>query len=254
MAAPAKKVDVIVVHDDSPGASESASGRGLGAEVRRSYRRLPMKSLRIPEHALDRLQRSRGVRFVALDSPVFHLSEAGRRTAREPAAGSPNAAFTGTGVTVAVIDSGVDDHRDFGVFDQYNFVGGAGGVLEEPTDPWGHGTHVAGIIAANGAGSSGRFSGLARDVNLVSLRVLSETGQGDSSDLLAAIDWILDNPQLDIRVVNMSLGKGIESAQAEDPLVIAVNTLWDSGIVVLCAAGNHGRDGNFSVGSPTRAK
>ena len=121
----------------------------------------------------------------------------------------------------------------------------------DDSDPWGHGTHVAGAIAGTGSASFGWYSGIAPGAAVHSVRVLDDDGRGVTSDVIAGLDWILGNASArDIRVVNLSLGKGVEESAAHDPLVQAVEALWDAGIVVVASAGNYGRDGNFTITSP----
>jgi serine protease AprX len=122
-------------------------------------------------------------------------------------------------------------------------------------DPNGHGTHVAGILVGNGSASSGQFTGVAPEASLVSVRVLNDQGQGRTSDMLAGLQWILDHKDAyGIRVLNLSLGHPIYEAAEVDPLVQAVDSLWDAGVVVVCAAGNGGRSGHGSISSPCNSR
>jgi serine protease AprX len=109
-------------------------------------------------------------------------------------------------------------------------------------DDYGHGTHVAGIIAGSGARSYGRYTGVAPAVNIVALKVLDGRGAGQTSNVLAALDWVLANyARYNIRVVNMSLGHPVYAPIAQDPLVQAVEALSKRGVVVVAAAGNFGK-------------
>src|SRR5262249_12277081 len=117
-------------------------------------------------------------------------------------------------------------------------------------DPYGHGTHIAGIIGASGNPS---VPGIAPGVNFVSLRVLDANGSGNASTVIRAIDWAIDHrQQLNIRVMNLSLGQGIHESFRSDPLDRAVERAWAAGIVVVIAAGNGGRQvpNNFTIESP----
>ena len=83
------------------------------------------------------------------------------------------------------------------------------------------------------------------------MRVLDAAGTGYASDVIAGIDWVLENKdKYSIRVANFSLGQTVQESVATDPLVQAVEQLWDAGIVVVCSAGNNGRDGYFTITSP----
>ena len=106
-------------------------------------------------------------------------------------------------------------------------------------DQLGHGTHVAGIMVGDGLLSNGSYRGIAPGADVLSLRVLDENGQGSTSDIIAALDWILANgPAYGIDVVNLSLGKAVEDSAVNDPLVQAAEAVWDAGYVVIAAAGN----------------
>jgi serine protease AprX len=145
---------------------------------------------------------------------------------------------TGTGVTVAIIDSGVQPNPDLPASRIRAFVDFVNG-RPQPYDDYGHGTHVAGIIAGNGAQSGGWVTGAAPNANIVSLKVLDGTGAGSTSNVLAALDWVLTNhAAYDIRVVNLSIGHPIYEAAATDPLVQAVEALSREGVVVVVASGN----------------
>ena len=111
----------------------------------------------------------------------------------------------------------------------------------------GHGSHIAGIIAGNGAMSTGAyytqtFYGIARNANLVNVRVLDGHGQSSVSTVLAGLQWVVSNKgKYNIKVVNLSLGHPVGESYTTDPLCQAVESAWKAGIVVVCAAGNSGR-------------
>ncbi|MFK7889148.1 MAG: S8 family serine peptidase [Gammaproteobacteria bacterium] len=118
-------------------------------------------------------------------------------------------------------------------------------------DPLGHGTHVAGIAGGNGTLSAGAYPGMAPDAQIFDVRVLRHDGRGTVSDVLAGLDWVLANhDEHNIRVINMSLGKAVESSVATDPLVLATEAVWDAGVVVVASAGNYGKLGYSHITSP----
>jgi serine protease AprX len=162
----------------------------------------------------------------------------------------------GTGIGVAVIDSGVTSWHDdltnnnpnatypFGNQRVAAFVDFVNGQTT-PYDDYGHGSHVAGIIAGNGFDSNGQKAGAAPGASLVSLKVLDANGNGTISDIIAALDWVLANhTAYNIRVVNMSVGAAITESAFTDPLDVAAKAVVDAGVVVVGAAGNFGKDGN----------
>jgi serine protease AprX len=141
----------------------------------------------------------------------------------------------GAGVGVAVVDSGIEPGTDFDnrIAAFYDFTHGDIRAVT-PMDPYGHGTHVAGLIASE-------FVGVAPNARLIGLRVLNEKGQGDTANLVRAIEFAIANKDLlGIDVLNLSLGHPIYEPAASDPLVQAVEHATREGIVVVVSAGNFG--------------
>jgi serine protease AprX len=172
--------------------------------------------------------------------------------------------YTGTGVGVAIIDSGITSFHDdltnltsklfpYGNQRVSKFVDFVNGRTL-PYDDNGHGSHVAGIIAGNGRDSFGEKAGIAPGASLVSLKVLDRNGQGTISNIISALGWIAVNAKTyNIRVVNMSVGAGIYESYWTDPLTLATKALTDKGITVVAAAGNMGKNaaGNLQWGGIT---
>ncbi len=161
--------------------------------------------------------------------------------------------ITGSGVGVAVIDSGISNHPDIAKRIAYSvdFTNDESGVA----DGYGHGTHVAGIIAGSGKGSQtsdgAAYAGMAPGANLISLRVLGADGTGYVSDVIDAIEWTIKNKdRFHIRVINLSLGHAPTSAPADDPLAQAAEQAVKAGLVVVASAGNFGKtdDGTPVIG------
>lgn len=147
----------------------------------------------------------------------------------------------GTGVTVAVLDTGVDDtHPDVDVANAKDFTG------EGTTDDLhGHGTHVAGIIAGTGEASGGNLTGIAPNATIYNGRVLGENGYGSTSDIIAAIEWAADE---DVDVISMSLGGTSRIVRSNDPYTEAIQYAVDNGTPVVIAAGNSYN--RYTIGSP----
>lgn len=124
----------------------------------------------------------------------------------------------------------------------------------QPSDEFGHGTHVAGIIAGNGFDSDGARTGVAPKANLIGLKVLDAEGHGYISDVFAAIDYAIAVKDVyNIRVINISVASGVFESYTTDPLTRAARRAVDAGIVVVAAAGNLGTtaDGETQYGGIT---
>jgi len=139
----------------------------------------------------------------------------------------------GRGVTVAIIDSGIDkDHPDLAgrVIGEKNFV------ADETTtdDLLGHGTMVAGIVAGSGAASDGRYRGVAPGASLLNVKVIDSSGDGRVSDIISGIEWAIYNGA---DVLSLSLG-GINLGETNPPITMAADKAADAGVVVCVAAGN----------------
>lgn len=151
--------------------------------------------------------------------------------------------WTGSGIGIALIDSGLQPTKDFEtrVRAFYDFT--RGGVQSIADDAFGHGTHVSGLAAGDGTlSNSNEFMGIAPKARLVILRVLDQNGQGYTSHVISALEFAIKNKAaLGIDIVNLSLGHPIYEPAASDPLVLAVEKAVRAGIVVVVAAGNYGK-------------
>jgi len=160
------------------------------------------------------------------------------------------AGWTGDGVRIGVVDSGVDgEHPDLAgrLLAAENFTPDPGGGVGDVT---GHGTHVASIAAGNGAASDGQFTGVAYDAELVSARVLSEFGEGAESWVIAGMEWAAIDQDAD--VINMSLNSG--PSDGTDPVSQAVDALSDqTGALFVVSAGNDGYGNPGTVYAPATA-
>lgn len=192
------------------------------------------------------LARDPNVEGISVDAPV-HATDAGTSVSTVLGVGlretlGVTSSWTGAGVGIAVIDSGLDATGDFGtrVRARYDFT--TRSVPSANDDGFGHGTHVSGLAAGDGTLSESReFMGLAPGAHLIVLRVLDDTGAGSTSDVIAAVEFAIRNKAaLDIDIINLSLGHPIYEPAARDPLVLAVERAVRAGIVVVVAAGNHG--------------
>jgi serine protease AprX len=145
----------------------------------------------------------------------------------------------GQGVTVAVVDSGVFNIEAFDtrLIGQVNFDP----AFHNAVDRYGHGTLVAGIIGDNGYLSEGKYIGVAPETNIVSVRISDDQGVSKMSDVVAGLQWIVQNQNAyNIRVVNISLNSAVYESYVTNPLDAAVEILWFDRITVVVSAGNNG--------------
>lgn len=156
--------------------------------------------------------------------------------------------YAGAGVTVAVIDTGIEPHIDFLVPNRLKAFADVIGGKERPYDDNGHGTAVAGALAGNGLLSGGKYCGIASGADIVAVKALSRDGEGSTADILQAMQWVWDNAaRLKIKVVCMSFGA--PPKKRGDPLAAGVRALHSIGLTVVVSAGNGG-PGSGTIMSP----
>ena len=161
--------------------------------------------------------------------------------------------ITGRGVTVAVMDTGIVMHPDFGkrILNFADFTQGRSKIYDDN----GHGSHVSGIIGGNGRMSRGFYMGIAPECNLFVTKVLDRKGNGNTDQVIRAIDYVIENRmKYNIRILNISVGMLPSADETEKKnLTAAVEKAWNHGIVVVAAAGNNGPVKN-SVTIPGQCK
>jgi subtilisin family serine protease len=240
---------VIVQFGARPGAAAEAVLRRAGLSAG-DYRNLHARLVEVPAGMLDELAALDEVSFLSADREVHslgHLSATtGADAARAGAVAEGAAPLDGTGVGIAVLDSGIfNSHSSFlSRAGKRRVVAGVDFTGEGLTaDLYGHGTHVASTAAGGGRIANAAYLGVAPNASIVNLRVLDSRGTGTVSRVLAALEWVLQNrAAYNIRVVNMSLGMPAVDSYNDDPLCRAVRKLVDAGLVVVAAAGNNGKD------------
>ncbi|MEW6281574.1 MAG: S8 family peptidase [Candidatus Eremiobacterota bacterium] len=151
--------------------------------------------------------------------------------------------FTGRGIGIAVVDTGIYPHPDF-TFPHNRIVAFQDFVNQNtlPYDDNGHGTHTAGDAAGNGFMAEGLYRGPAPEANLIGVKVLDKNGNGLTSNILRGINWVVENKErYNIKVINLSLGSSQRWAfRKGDPIQQAVEKAVDAGITVVVSAGNEG--------------
>ncbi|MEJ2294429.1 MAG: S8 family serine peptidase [Candidatus Lokiarchaeota archaeon] len=163
------------------------------------------------------------------------------------AVGAEDLAYDGTGIRVAVVDTGIYDHSDLHIVANRSFVAGD---LLNTNDDYGHGTHVAGIIGGNGSASGGKYRGIAPGVSLINARAGDFEGLEDGA-IISAIEWAVNdtaNGGADADIISMSFGGGVP--EYSDPMTLTISKAAnDYGVILVASAGNSG-PGYFSGGSP----
>src|SRR5258708_1363185 len=169
-----------------------------------------------------------------------------------------NAGLDGSEVQVAVVDSGVWPHDDL-TQKSASVPGNKGNrLLSAYTNPLGgnaldqvgHGTHVAGIIAGNGYDSGGQYIGVAPNSLIVSVKVADASGNANEGDVITGLEWVYQsnkNHGMHIRIVNLSLMSTVAQSYNQSALDAMVEKLWNSGVVVVAAAGNNANGTNGAV-------
>ena len=247
-------VTVIVQHRQMPSSAHLRGLQGRGATIKSQFRTIRAVHMRVPVSMLAELANDDNVTYITPDRQMIMTANPVTEefaTAVQADVAASQYGFTGTGIGVAVIDSGIAAHPDLNnasgtsrvVYSQ-SFVSGNTSAV----DQYGHGTHVAGLIGATGKSSgsansyAATYAGMAPNVNLINLRVLDQNGSGSDSQVIAAIqEAITLKSTYNIRVINISLGRPVFESYTLDPVDQAVEAAWKAGIVVVAAAGNNGR-------------
>jgi subtilisin family serine protease len=273
----AGELGYFVVLDERPTARHRVAIRLAGGRVLREYATIDALAVASSARALSRVARIAGVVRLApievLETEVEQEVDQSRATTADVGATALWAqGITGTGIRIAVLDTGADvthpdlDDRDFRrwssllnprkVVDARNFVGGGCQPLVGGTDAHGHGTHVSGIATGTGEGTpladdNGRYAGIAPDAELAVGKVLTDAGAGLNSDLLAALEWAAmpagSTPcAIGAHVVNLSIGsesrpQRLNSGSDVDLVSLMLNRLAVRyGTLFVAAAGNSG--------------
>jgi serine protease AprX len=239
--------------------------QSAGATVRWKLPTISAVTMTVPVSMLATLEKEPNVVYITPDRPLSMTTAPEEfATAVEADVAASQFALDGTGVGVAVIDSGIADHPDLhDASGASRVVYSQSFVASDKTTPdkFGHGTHVAGLIGGSGASSgtangyAATYAGMAPNVNLINLRVLDQNGSGTDSQVIAAIQQAIAlQSTYNIRVLSMSLGRPAFESYTLDPVDQAVEAAWQAGIVVVVAAGNNGRyrptNGFATIGVP----
>src|SRR5918994_2153120 len=259
--ASSQRVEVIVqMEAGRAAASGKAAVRAEGGKVTGELEIINGFAAELPAGAVDELRDADGVKAVTVDNAVKPqgISLSRLQTAYPASVDAPQvwnnpiADVSGRGVGVAVIDTGIaggmPDFRASGSSASRVVANAVTNPdARTPGDAYGHGTHVAGIIAGNGWNRSytdplrGKYVGIAPEANLISVKVSDDQGEASVLDVIYGLQFVVDNKAAyNIRVVNLSLESTTPGSYKTDPLNAAVEAAWFKGIVVVTAAGNRG--------------
>ncbi len=208
-------------------------------KLKHSYKHIPAVAADIPEAAIEKMKRNSKIAYIEPDYEVRALEDELPWGINRIDAEIVHSTNKGTGVKIAIIDTGIDyTHPELDNYYQggYDFVNGD----NDPMDDHWHGTHCAGIVAAENNGIG--VIGVAPEVELYGLKVMDSSGSGSTSDVTAAIDWAIEN---NIQIISMSLGTDYNSVT----LGTACDRAYNEGILLVAAAGN---EGTSSVDYPAK--
>jgi len=241
--ASAEKVNVLVSFTEKSGSAEKALIHNEGGKVKRTYHIVPTIAASIPKGKLNSLRSNPKVASIEEDITVQILEDTPPWEVDRIDAEIVHSQNKGRGVKVAILDTGIDlDHPDLRVAGDVTFVPGT----TSGDDDHGHGTMVAGVVAAldNDIG----VAGIAPEVELYSVKVLNKDCAGVMSVILSGIEWAIAN---DMQVINMSFGCLLNFPQA---VRTALDKAYQAGIVLVAGAGNEGTasgEGN-NIWAPAR--
>ncbi|WP_160316950.1 S8 family serine peptidase, partial [Ardenticatena maritima] len=220
--------------------TDAATRRLQTLSAKRAYRLVPAVALEMTPADVAALSDDPDVEVIWYDEEVHTCLDVSVPKIKAPQVW--DVGVRGAGVKIAVVDTGIDpNHPDFAgrIVAMTDFTG------EGAADNHGHGTHVASIAAGSGAASGGKFVGVAPEALLLAAKVLRGDGSGRTSDVMAGVEWAVDEGA---HVINLSLGSSF-SCDGTDALSVLCNNAVAAGVVVCVAAGNAGPSAR-TVGSP----
>ncbi|HJW91272.1 MAG TPA: S8 family serine peptidase [Anaerolineales bacterium] len=254
---PGQQVSVIVQKTSATSAVEQRA-EALGGKVTKDLNIINAFAAEMTAATARELAGSEHVRWISPDAPVessactqcidtTRLVNAYIQAISADRVWNQAPDLQGQGITVAVVDSGVNTNEDLRATlkpkSPARIIANikTNSATRNKADKYGHGTHIAGIIGGNGYHSQGAYIGVAPKVNLVNVKVSDDIGQATTSEVVAGLQWIYTNRvKFNIRVANLSLNTTLAESYHTSPLNAALEILWFNGIVVVVSAGNNG--------------
>lgn len=219
--------------------------RGRDISEVHSYRLKPFVAMHATPEVIRAMEEDPGVVRIYQDQPVHAFLDRSMPIIQVPRLWQEEG-LDGEGISIAIIDTGLDtQHPDF----QGRIAGVTDFTGEGPADGHGHGTHCASIAAGSGAASGGRYRGVAPKATIYSAKVLRSNGNGMMSDVMAGVEWAVDQGA---QVISLSLG-GPGPSNGTDALSELCDAAVEAGAVICVAAGNDG-PAAYTVGSPGAAR
>lgn len=250
---PDQSVSIIVQKNNTSNSAEMEVKK-LGGKVTKYLHIINAFQAVMTTESAVKLSKTETVRWVSLDAKVAssycsqcidtsNLASAYNSTIHADSVWNVSPYLQGQGVGVAVVDSGINPNGDLytnmGVNRQIANVRFNTDYNQNTSDGYGHGTHVSSVLAGDGSDSNGKYIGVAPMANIVNVKVTNDDGSARSSDVIAGLQWVLENKAAyNIRVVNISFNSTLAESYHTSPLDAAVEILWFNKIVVVVSAGN----------------
>lgn len=235
-----------IIFQAQPGFDAKSYIKSIGGSIEQEISLINGYSAKIPADKLDLVKSESGFAKVSVSNKVVPTQQKigkenlfgkalGQKNTHNELINASGAGYTGKGVTVAVLDSGV------GMSDSsLNGLNVIESLAINPTatspyDTYGHGTHVGGVISGKAIDT-----GVAPDANIIGVKLGNDAGEVNELDLLLGLQWVYDfKDQFNIKVVNLSVSSTVAQSYLDSPISAAVEQLWLNGVTVVTASGNH---------------
>jgi serine protease AprX len=230
-----------IIFQVKPGFDAQSYLRSIGGQVEQEIDLIDGFIAKVPANRLNQVKGQAGLMNVSeskkIESTTFKIGKEnkmgkalGNRNTHKELINADEVNYTGSGVSVAVLDSGVAAINDLNVTKSFVINPQATTV----DDLYGHGTHVSGIITGDSI-----HTGVAPKTNIINVKLGNDIGEVDEVDLLLGLQWVFDNKdEYNIKVVNLSVSSTINQSYKDSPVSAAVEQLWLNGVTVVTAAGN----------------
>ncbi len=240
-----QKIRVIIQPDDFAGSAVVSNKLArLSAREQQTYNSLQLVSAELPVERLRELAADEAIAYISPDREVFPAGSleatTGAAQVRSLVAGTT---LNGQGVGIAIIDSGVFTGHSAFTKSRFAFSKDFTGGNRLSEDSYGHGSHMATLVGGSADFEEGSYTGIAPGSRMLNLRVLDDNGRGSTRNIIAALDWCIANrTTYNLRIINMSLGTPAKDSYRNDPLCLAARRAHDADLIVVCSAGNVGKD------------